>query len=247
MSEAFLQWIIEDYDFCTERPNWETVGVTMVKNVELYEEAKIRILNASHSCIAWGGCLFGYQSIHEGAQHSMIRQWAFDYITDAVIPCLHSHIQEGEGSYPFDLSSYRDIVLDRFSNIAILDTNQRVTQDSLSKIAGFIAPTVFEALEANRSITSVMRLPALYLCFLQLWYQNKLRFSYQDATLDAYVIAKDICESTDPILHLVSLTSLWGKFANDDRLIDAFRKTYTEVREQIQSSQTLISNQLELF
>lgn len=40
-------------NFRDARPNLEAVGVEMVESVIPYEEAKIRILNASHSCIAW--------------------------------------------------------------------------------------------------------------------------------------------------------------------------------------------------
>nr|VXZ82511.1 D-mannonate oxidoreductase [Klebsiella pneumoniae] len=39
-------------NFRDVRPNLEAVGVEMVESVIPYEEAKIRILNASHSCIA---------------------------------------------------------------------------------------------------------------------------------------------------------------------------------------------------
>jgi D-arabinitol 4-dehydrogenase len=60
MSESWLEWVIED-DFRNGRPQWETVGAQMVASVAPYEEAKIRILNASHSCIAWAGALAGYR------------------------------------------------------------------------------------------------------------------------------------------------------------------------------------------
>ena len=56
MGESFIQWVIEDH-FIAGRPAWEPVGVEMVDSVQPYEEAKIRILNASHSCIAWAGTL----------------------------------------------------------------------------------------------------------------------------------------------------------------------------------------------
>jgi D-arabinitol 4-dehydrogenase len=52
MGESFIQWVIEDR-FIAGRPAWEQVGVLMVASVAPYEEAKIRILNATHSCIAW--------------------------------------------------------------------------------------------------------------------------------------------------------------------------------------------------
>ncbi len=87
MGESFIQWVIED-DFCNGRPAWERVGVQMVESVAPYEEAKIRVLNATHSCIAWAGTLVGYRYIHEGTHDERIRRFAHDYVTDDVIPCL---------------------------------------------------------------------------------------------------------------------------------------------------------------
>src|SRR5690606_34749848 len=78
MGESFIQWVIED-DFIAGRPAWETVGVQMVQSVQPYEEAKIRVLNASHSCIAWAGTLRGLTYIHEGVQMPEIRRMAWDY------------------------------------------------------------------------------------------------------------------------------------------------------------------------
>jgi D-arabinitol 4-dehydrogenase len=53
MGESFIQWVIED-DFINGRPALEKV-VELVESVLPWEEAKIRILNATHSCIAWAG------------------------------------------------------------------------------------------------------------------------------------------------------------------------------------------------
>ena len=149
--ESFIQWVIEDDFIGGRRPAWERVGVQMVESVQPYEEAKIRILNASHSCIAWAGTLAGLQYIHEGTHNTAIRRMAFDYVTDDVIPCLNA---PGKPS-PVDLPAYRDVVLDRFGNPSIRDTNQRVAMDGFSKIPGFIAPTVRERLAQGESVASV--------------------------------------------------------------------------------------------
>jgi len=154
MAESFIQWVIEDR-FCNGRPAWETVGVDMVESVAPYEEAKIRLLNATHSCIAWAGTLAGYEFIHEGTHDAAIRRIAYDYVTDDAIPVLQPS--------PIDLAAYRDAVLDRFGNPALRDTNQRVAMDGFSKIPGFIAPTLRERLARGESIESVAMLPALFL------------------------------------------------------------------------------------
>ena len=158
MGESFIQWVIEDH-FIAGRPEWEKVGVEMVDSVDAYEEAKIRLLNATHSCIAWAGTLVGYQYIHEGTHDAAIRRMAFDYVTDDTIPVLDTP----EKPSPLDLAAYRDVVLDRFGNPAICDTNQRVAMDGYSKIPGFITPTIRERLARGESIASVAMLPALFL------------------------------------------------------------------------------------
>ena len=132
-SERYWQWVIEDR-FIAGRPDWERVGVQLVKDVGPYEEAKIRILNAGHSGLAWLGTLAGLRFIHEAARDQAIRRAVRAFITDDVIPGL-----EADGAGPIDLQAYRDTVLDRFGNVALGDTLERVASDSFAKVPGFFA------------------------------------------------------------------------------------------------------------
>lgn len=223
MGESFIQWVIEE-QFCAGRPAWEAVGVQMVESVAPYEEAKIRLLNATHSCIAWAGTLVGYRYIHEGAHDAVIRRFAFDYVTDDTIAVLS---RAGQPS-PVDLPKYRDVVLERFSNPAIADTNQRVAMDGYSKIPGFIAPTIAERLARNESIASVAMLPALFLAYLQLWHADRLDYVYQDQAMDP-LSAHAICEAADPIAAFCADEVLWGPLARDPRLSLAVRTAYARV------------------
>ncbi len=224
MAESFIQWVIEE-NFCNGRPAWEKVGVQMVESVAPFEEAKIRILNASHSCIAWAGTLVGYQFIHEGTHDDVIRQFAYDYVSDDAIPCLTPS--------PIDLAEYRDVVLQRFGNPAIRDTNQRVAMDAFSKIPGFIAQTIRERLAKNQSIASVAMLPALFLAFLQRWHVGEIPYTYQDQGMDE-VVAHRICAASDPVAAFCSDPVLWGPQAGDARLIAALRVAQARVTKFIE-------------
>jgi D-arabinitol 4-dehydrogenase len=223
--ESFIQWVIED-NFAAGRPDWGRVGVELVESVQPYEEAKIRILNATHSCIAWAGTLIGLSFIHEGTHNAAIRKMAYDYVTDDVIPCLRPS--------PIDLAAYRDVVLDRFGNPAIRDTNQRVAADGFSKIPGFIAPTVRERLAAGQGIDSVAMLPALFLAFLRRWHGGTLSYVYQDQGMDASV-AHAICDAADQVVALCSDAALWGELAGDARLIDAVRRAGERVARFVEA------------
>ena len=213
MAESFIQWVMEDR-FIHGRPDWEKVGVTMVDSVVAYEEAKIRLLNATHSCIAWAGTLAGYTYIHQGVADPRIRQLAFDYVTQDAIPVLSPS--------PIDLGHYRDVVLDRFGNAAIADTNQRVAMDGFSKLPGMIVPTIRERLKRGESIDAVVMLPALFWVFLQHWHQGLLTYSYQDQAMDPQA-AHAMCEAADPLAAFVAHPALWGDLANHPGLHQALK------------------------
>ena len=239
MAESFIQWVIEDR-FIAGRPAWERVGVEMVDSVDAYEEAKIRLLNATHSCIAWAGTLVGYQYIHEGTHDAVIRRMAYDYVTDDVIPVLDTP----ENPCPLNLPQYRDVVLDRFGNPAICDTNQRVAMDGFSKVPGFIAPTIRERLARGQSIESVAMLPALFLAYLQRWHAGQIPYTYQDQAMQPEV-AHAMCAAADPVAAFCADPTLWGELAADTRLLDAVRRAHDRAGRFVQAhmgAQTAVPN-----
>lgn len=220
MGESFIQWVIED-DFIAGRPAWEKVGVEMVASVQAHEEAKIRLLNATHSCIAWAGTLAGYQYIHEGTHDAAIRQMAYDYVTNDAIPVLLPS--------PIDLERYRDVVLDRFGNPAIADTNQRVAMDAFSKIPGMIAPTIRDKLARGETFDSVAMLPALFLAYLQRWHAGQIPYTYQDQAMDP-AVAHAICGAADPVAAYAADATLWGEMASHPRLAATLRDAFARVQ-----------------
>ena len=219
MAEHFRQWVIEDR-FCHGRPAWERVGVQMVDSVLPYEEAKIRLLNATHSGIGWAGTLRGYRHIHEAARDPAIRRIAHDYVTDDAIPCLQPS--------PVDLAAYRDTVLDRFGNAALQDTTQRVVADSWAKLPGFIVPTLHERLGRHEPINSVAMLPALFLAFLRRWHRGELPEPHVDSTMNPDH-AHAICAAADIVQAFCREPALWGPLAGTPALEAALRQALVRV------------------
>jgi len=197
------------------------VGVELVEDVLPYEEAKIRLLNATHSCIAWAGTLAGYSYIHEGTLDSEIRQFAFDYVTEDVLPCLQP--------CPLNLEEYRDVVLDRFSNPNIKDTNARVAMDGYSKVPGFILPTIRDRLDRNESINAVALLPALFLEFLRRERLGEVPYQYQDQLMEPGT-AEAILNAVDPVSAFCSDRLLFNDLAGDERIVAAVRAAYVRAQ-----------------
>ncbi len=212
-SESFIQWVIED-DFRVGRPAWDEVGVHMVESVAPYEEAKIRILNASHSCIAWAGALLGHRFIHEAVRDPRIHALAHAYVTGAVFDCLRPS--------PVDLEAYRDTVLARFASDAVCDTVERVLADSLAKLPGFVVPTIRERMARGLTLVEVAPLPALYLAFLQRWHAGIVDVDYRDAAADAALLQR-VCGAGDVVAAFCQETAIWGELAGSPVLVAALR------------------------
>ncbi|HXQ46094.1 MAG TPA: D-arabinitol 4-dehydrogenase [Caulobacteraceae bacterium] len=228
MAEDFHQWVIED-DFAAGRPRLERVCVQFVDDVAPYEEAKIRILNASHSAIAWAGVLKGYEFIHQGAADPAIAALARAFIIDAAIPCLSPS--------PIDLAAYGATTLSRFANAEIRDTNQRVAADSWAKLAGFIAPTLGDCLARGVGLDSAAMPPALFLVFMRRWAEGRLPFRYEDQSLDPAAM-RGILDADDPAGALSAEHRFWHDSAGDARLADAVRRALPRVESMLGGGRT---------
>jgi D-arabinitol 4-dehydrogenase len=223
MAESFIQWVVEDR-FAAGRPAWDRVGVEMVASVHAHEEAKIRILNATHSGVAWAGTLRGLSFIHEDMAVPAIRDMAWRYVTDDVIPCLDSP----DHPAPIDLAAYRDVVLARFDNPFVRDTNQRVAMDGFSKIPGFVVPTLRECIAAGRPIASTAMLPALFFALLGRWHRGELAYAYNDGVMDP-ASAHAIFAAPDPLLAYCHDPLLWADLAGNETLVAAVREAAARV------------------
>ncbi len=224
MGETFIQWVIEDNFKDNVRPALEKVGVELVESVIPYEEAKIRVLNVPHAAIAWMGTLLGELYIHDSTNLETARKIAHDYVTEDVIASL--------GNDLIDLGKYRDVVLDRFTNPHIKDTNQRVAADGFSKIPAQIQPTLIERFKQGARPAATAKLPALFFVFMERWHEGKLPFAYQDGILDEAAVHA-MYESADPVKTFAADRALFGELAGKPEFEALLREQVEEVRKLI--------------
>lgn len=64
VGEPYRQWVIEDR-FAGPRPAWESAGARIVPDVARHQLTKLRVLNGTHSAIAYLGMLAGFESTAE--------------------------------------------------------------------------------------------------------------------------------------------------------------------------------------
>lgn len=85
--EPFRQWVIED-NFVAGRPQWEKAGAELVSDVIPFEEMKLRMLNGSHSFLAYLGYLAGYPHINDCMEDAHYRTAAYALMLNEQAPTL---------------------------------------------------------------------------------------------------------------------------------------------------------------
>lgn len=123
--EPFRQWVIED-NFVAGRPAWEKAGAELVRDVLPYEEMKLRMLNGSHSFLAYLGYLAGYQHINDCMEDENYRQAAHDLMLHEQAPTL-----KVQG---VDLQHYADRLIARYSNPALRHRTWQIAMDGSQKL-----------------------------------------------------------------------------------------------------------------
>lgn len=124
--EPFRQWVIED-NFVAGRPDWNIAGAEFVADVVPYEEMKLRMLNGSHSFLAYLGYLGGYAHISDTMTDEGYRTAAFDMMMKAQAPSLS--MPEGT-----DLEGYAKLLIDRFTNPSLKHKTWQIAMDGSQKI-----------------------------------------------------------------------------------------------------------------
>jgi mannitol 2-dehydrogenase len=139
--EPFRQWVIED-TFVSGRPAWESVGVLFTDRVHDWELYKLRLLNASHSCLAYLAALAGVVYVDEAMAIASVRRYLERLLETEAIPTL----REIPGHPAAD---YARTVLGRFENTGVRDQIARLCIDGTSKFPSFLLPTVEAQLERD--------------------------------------------------------------------------------------------------
>ena len=125
VAEPFSQWVIED-NFCNDRPAWETVGARLVNDVAHYETMKLRLLNGSHSLLAYSGYMAGYTTIYQVMQDPN-----FVALTQRFMAQVATTFTPPKN---FDLTAYQQQLRERFANPGLQHKTWQIAMDGSQKI-----------------------------------------------------------------------------------------------------------------
>ncbi|KAF2746623.1 putative mannitol dehydrogenase [Sporormia fimetaria CBS 119925] len=159
VTEPFMQWVLED-QFSDGRPSFEEVGVQVVKSlheVEEFELMKLRLLNASHSAMAYLAYLAGFNYVHEVVADPLFNKYISNMMHEEVKPLLPAIPN-------VDVDQYCDSVLARFGNPTLKDEVTRICLGGSGKIPQFIMPSIAEQIVRETEQSGSGPLRRLTLC-----------------------------------------------------------------------------------
>ncbi len=185
--EGFSQWVIEDR-FPRGRPAWETTGAELVDDVRPYEEMKLRLLNGSHSSIAYLGQLAGWQTVAEAI----------------AAPALAAHIaglmQEIATTLHLpatvDLLAYQRALLARFANPALHHRTAQIAMDGSQKLPQRLFAPALARLDAGQAVPRIALGIAAWLRFLQGRSDDGMTLVVDDPRADALTRAARAAPTT---------------------------------------------------
>ncbi|RFB80282.1 mannitol dehydrogenase family protein [Methylovirgula sp. 4M-Z18] len=138
MTEPFTQWVIEDH-FPQGRPDWGLLGAEFTRDVAPYELMKLRLLNGSHSCIAYLGYLAGYETVADTMSDRHFARFIRGLMDAEVSPVLAAP----PGA---DVEAYKSALIQRFHNPALKHRTWQIAMDGSQKIPQRWLGTIRECL-----------------------------------------------------------------------------------------------------
>jgi fructuronate reductase len=159
VAEPFFDWVIED-QFAAGRPAWDDGGARFVERAEPYERVKLRMVNGSHSALAYLGMLAGLETVDQTIASAPLCRFANVLMRDEIAPTLPA--------VPgLDLDAHRARLLKRFANPALRHALTQIAMDGSQKLPQRLLDTVRDRLRAETSIDHLALAVAAWMQFLR--------------------------------------------------------------------------------
>ncbi|WP_437435740.1 hypothetical protein [Ketogulonicigenium vulgare] len=125
MTEPFHQWVIEDH-FAAGRPAFDRAGAQLVADVAPFELMKLRLLNGSHSTLAYLGQLLGHEEVAQAIRDPLLGAMIPRMMADEIRPTL-----DVPG---IDLGDYCAALVARFANPSLHHRTAQIAMDGSQKL-----------------------------------------------------------------------------------------------------------------
>jgi fructuronate reductase len=157
--EPFTQWVIEDR-FTGPRPAWEAAGAILTRDVRPFQTLKLRLLNGSHSAIAYWGQLCGLGTVADAMRHPLLAAFVRRLMVDELL----STVAVPAG---YDAQAYCKELLHRFDNPSLAHRTAQIAMDGSQKVPVRWLPALRDAIARERELPALERSLAAWFHYLQ--------------------------------------------------------------------------------
>jgi fructuronate reductase len=202
-TEGFWEWVIEDrLADPADAALLQSAGVRVTPDVHSYEEAKLRMLNGSHSAMALMGAVTGRPFIASciGAPH--IRSFVHRLMSQEVAP----HLSRS------DWADYRDALIARFGNPYLKHSVHQIATDSSQKIPQRWPPSVMGQIAQGASFEHHALAAAVFVRYTLGVDEQGQAYALNDPQAES-LMAIGATQRTEPetcVRALLAREDLWG-------------------------------------
>ena len=222
VTEPFTQWIVEDR-FSAGRPDLSAAGVQMVSDVTPFEHMKLRLLNASHSALAYLGYLAGHETIASTMTDIRFTALARQIMDDAA-PTLT--MPDGT-----DVAAYGASLLQRFSNPALHHRTWQIAMDGSQKLPQRLLATMTDRLRFDLPIDTHALAVAGWMRYVtgkdELGHAIDVRDPLAKELFEIAERAGPVAERLAPAL--LEVHSIFGALGSDPRMRSAVTEALTKL------------------
>lgn len=220
-TEPFHQWVIEDH-FPSGRPAWEAAGAIFTDDVAPFEKMKLRLLNGSHSLIAYLGLLYA-------------KKYVRDVMASVELEALvREHLRAAMATLPpmpdMDLAQYCDDLIERFRNPNIAHETFQIATDGSEKLPQRIFAPAVDALAAKQPLRAFAFATAAWMWFCRSAEQSGGDHDINDPRAEQL---RSAARSGTPMGMLSAFEAISGLFPEDLVMSDEWRGEVTRALEEL--------------
>ncbi|MBW8811796.1 MAG: mannitol dehydrogenase family protein [Caulobacterales bacterium] len=210
--ERFTQWVVAD-ELGPLSGVFAGAGVTLTGDVAGFERAKLRLLNGSHSTLAYVGLALGCESVFEAMSAPILAGFVERLAREDLAASL-------EPTPGLDLQAYVGDVLGRFRNPAIVHRLAQIAGDGSQKLPIRLLAATREALAAGRPVARLAVGVAAWMQFVRR--QAHVGAAIVDPRADELADLGGAC-SGDPAADVGRFLGLAGMFEGGLATAPAYR------------------------
>jgi fructuronate reductase len=202
-TEGFWEWVIEDrLADPADAALLQSAGVRVTSDVNSYEEAKLRMLNGSHSAMALMGAVTARPFIASCIGVPHIRTFVHQLMGREVAP----HLSRS------DWAEYRDALIARFGNPYLKHSVHQIATDSSQKIPQRWPPSVLGQIAQGASFEHHALAAAVFVRYTLGVDEKGQAYTLNDPQADS-LMALGAAQRNEPeacVRALLAREDLWG-------------------------------------